>query len=83
MATSPSQMTPESFSLWLQGYVELTNGAYPTQAQWQSICDHLKLVFTKVTPDRVAPSEPNILCGLPSSLIDPTLTDTIISHSYC
>jgi len=42
-------MTPEQFTYWLQGYVELV-GTHPTPEQWQSIKDHLQTVFTKVTP---------------------------------
>lgn len=45
-------MTSEQFAFWLQGFVEL-NGSEPTAEQWQSIKDHLKTVFVKVTPDRV------------------------------
>jgi len=44
-------MTPDQFAYWLQGYAEI-NGAPPTAEQWQVICDHLALVFQKVTPDR-------------------------------
>jgi len=43
-------MTPEQFAYWLQGYAEINQKA-PTEEQWQIIQDHLKLVFTKVTPD--------------------------------
>ncbi|WP_370601179.1 hypothetical protein [Pseudomonas nitroreducens] len=47
-------MNSEQFAYWLQGFVEL-NGSEPTKEQWQSIKDHLKTVFMKVTPD-VRPS---------------------------
>jgi hypothetical protein len=43
-------MTPEQFAYWLQGYTELTAGQQPTPEQWQSITEHLKTVFVKVTP---------------------------------
>ena len=43
-------MTPENFCYWLQGYTEL-NGDPPTPEQWQSIKEHLKLVFDKITPE--------------------------------
>lgn len=43
-------MTPEQFAYWFQGFVEL-NGSEPTPEQWQSIKDHLKTVFVKVTPE--------------------------------
>jgi len=42
-------MTPEQFTYWLQGFVEL-NKTIPTEEQWKSIKDHLSVVFTKVTP---------------------------------
>jgi len=35
-------MTPENFTYWLQGFVEL-NQAVPTEAQWRSIKEHLSL----------------------------------------
>ncbi len=41
-------MTPEQFTYWLQGFVEL-NGAMPNETQWLQIKDHLKLVFEKRT----------------------------------
>jgi hypothetical protein len=43
-------MTPEQFAYWLNGFVELEGGAAPSAAQWKSICEHLKTVFNKVTP---------------------------------
>ena len=43
-------MTPEQFTYWLQGFVELNHGQSPTAEQWQSIQDHLKTVFKKITP---------------------------------
>lgn len=42
-------MTPEQFAYWLQGFVEL-GGERPTEAQWDSIKEHLQTVFNKVTP---------------------------------
>jgi hypothetical protein len=41
-------MTPENFCYWLQGFAEL-NGTAPTPQQWESIKEHLALVFNKVT----------------------------------
>ena len=41
-------MNSESFTFWLQGYVEL-NGETPTPAQWELIKEHLALVFNKQT----------------------------------
>jgi len=49
-------MTPEQFAYWLQGFAELTEGTPPTPEQWQSINDHLKKVFVKVTPQYQQPS---------------------------
>jgi len=43
-------MSPEQFTYWLQGFVELTDGELPTPNQWKSMCEHLKTVFHKVTP---------------------------------
>lgn len=46
-------MTPEYFTYWLQGFVELSeSNAVPNEQQWLMIKDHLKLVFDKVTLDR-------------------------------
>lgn len=42
-------MNAEQFTYWLQGYAELTTDT-PSAEQWQSIKDHLALVFKKVTP---------------------------------
>ena len=42
-------MTAEQFAYWLQGFAEM-NGGVPTEAQWQSVKEHLALVFQKVTP---------------------------------
>jgi len=47
-------MTPEQFCYWLQGFAEL-NEARPSQEQWNSINEHLKTVFTKVTPETKVP----------------------------
>ena len=43
-------MTPEQFCYWMQGFCEL-NCEPPTKEQWQSIKDHLGIVFDKVTPE--------------------------------
>lgn len=46
-------MTPETFTYWLQGFVELSeSNSVPNEKQWLMIKDHLKLVFDKKTPDR-------------------------------
>lgn len=59
------------FAYWLNGFVEL-NGEQPNQQQWDSIKQHLSLVFNKITP----PIKPNIypqqhvvgLSDLPNSI---------------
>lgn len=53
-------MTPERFTDWLQGFVEIADSDTISEKQWLIIKDHLKLVFDKKTPDRgvyVAPFE--------------------------
>jgi hypothetical protein len=45
-------MTPENFTSWLQGFVEISNAQFLGRKQTQILKDHLNLVFTKVTPDR-------------------------------
>ena len=45
-------MSPETFTYWLQGFVEIANTDTISEKQWQIIKDHLKLVFDKKTPDR-------------------------------
>lgn len=42
-------MTPEQFVYWMQGFAEL-NESPPSPEQWQSIREHLQLVFKKETP---------------------------------
>lgn len=44
-------MNAEQFVYWLQGYTELTCGKEPTLEQWKMIREHLRTVFTKITPD--------------------------------
>lgn len=45
-------MNSESFTYWLQGFVELSDTDTISEKQWLVIKDHLKLVFDKKTPDR-------------------------------
>ena len=59
-------MSPETFTYWLQGFVEIANTDTISEKQWQIIKDHLKLVFDKKTPDRndsllkqITPTTPN------------------------
>lgn len=44
-------MTAQDFAYWLRGYAEITNNKLPNEVEWKIICDHLNLVFQKVTPD--------------------------------
>lgn len=69
-------MTSEQFAYWMQGFVEL-NGETPTAEQWQSIKDHLKTVFAKVTPQigvqpAPMPERPNYY--IPNPLHQPLIT---------
>jgi hypothetical protein len=60
------------FAYWLQGFVEL-NGQQPTPEQWQSIREHLQLVFKKVTPTISIPQ-----IGYPSSpVVSPSIPTTL------
>jgi hypothetical protein len=45
-------MTPEQFTYWLQGFVEIRDkeAVGLTEKQWDIIKDHLQTVFHKVTP---------------------------------
>ena len=44
-------MTPEQFTYWLQGFVELSGiGDEIDSRKWVSIKDHLQTVFNKETP---------------------------------
>lgn len=53
-----TEMTPEQFAYWLQGFVEL-HGERPTQEQWNQIKEHVSLVFNKVThpPQYINPND--------------------------
>lgn len=57
-------MTPEQFCYWLQGKAEL-DPTPPTPEQWDSIREHLALVFVKVTrpvfPTAPGLTKPNML----------------------
>jgi len=49
-------MNAQEFCYWLQGKLEIDGEPKAlTKEQMQIIKDHLQLVFTKVTPDRVEP----------------------------
>lgn len=53
-------MSPEQFVYWLHGYTEMTGGKEPTLEQWKMIRDHLKTVFTKVTPEIKINTNPDL-----------------------
>jgi len=44
-------MTPEQFTYWLQGFMEMADPKELNVIQTQQIKDHLKLVFDKKTPE--------------------------------
>lgn len=45
-------MTPEQFTYWLQGFIEVENPKALNAKQTQIIKDHLAQVFKKKTPSR-------------------------------
>lgn len=45
-------MTPEQFTYWLKGFMEIANPTHLTTRQLEIVKDHLDLVFDKKTPDR-------------------------------
>ena len=45
-------MTAENFIYWLNGYFEISNSDKLSKEQVQIIRDHLKLCFSKITPNR-------------------------------
>ncbi len=48
-------MTEKEFCYWLQGFIEIENPKGITASKLEIIKDHLKLVFTKVTPNHKVP----------------------------
>ncbi len=57
-------MSPESFTYWLQGFLEVTGATTITPEQVQIIKDHLALVFEKKTPS-YQPIPPNYFLDQP------------------
>lgn len=45
-------MSPQDFTFWLQGFLEIENPVALDERQTQIVKDHLKLVFEKQTPNR-------------------------------
>jgi hypothetical protein len=64
-------MTPEQFTYWLQGFVEL-HGELPTSEQWKSIKEHLQTVFVKVTPKTGDKESPKTAEELASEFFSPS-----------
>ena len=62
-------MNSESFTYWLQGFVELSDTDTISEKQWLMIKDHLKLVFDKKTPNR-SPSYQEVVDALRPKPID-------------
>ena len=50
ITNSSNKITPEQFVYWLQGFFEMSNPDFVNPKQTEMIKEHLKLVFTKVTP---------------------------------
>jgi len=44
-------MTPEQFTYWLQGFIEINDPKTIGEKETQIIKDHLSTVFKKVTPN--------------------------------
>lgn len=63
-------MTPEQFTYWLQGYVEIGGHVDGLNAdQWRVVRDHLKTVFHKVTPNYTTPNDKEIAPYIPNKVI--------------
>lgn len=56
-------MTPEQFTYWLQGFVEISNSKSLTETEWKIIKDHLATVFNKITPNRITSPGPSVSPG--------------------
>jgi len=46
-------MTPEQFTYWLKGFIEIENPKELDENKTQILKDHIDLVFNKLTPNRV------------------------------
>jgi hypothetical protein len=75
-------MNQQDFCYWLQGFAELNQDA-PTPEQWESIKEHLALVFTKVTepvlPPFPRPYQVGDVLGQPYYTPMPNLNPNIIT----
>lgn len=62
-------MTPQDFTYWLQGFVEITGGLNrPSEQQWNVIKEHLQLTMEKKTTGTIMLTETNSLDKLDSFL---------------
>lgn len=73
-------MTPQDFTYWLQGFVELNDGRMPSEKQWIAIQNHLQLVFEKKTDDVVIDDIPPITFPSPSPIWPDGRLDTLKRH---
>ena len=55
-------MTPEQFTYWLQGFIEINDPKTIGEKETQIIKDHLCTVFNKVTP-KYKPNDTDIWKG--------------------
>lgn len=56
-------MQPIEFCYWLQGFIEIQDPGEISYKQVDIIKEHLKLVFSKVTPDRSTLNTYPSVCG--------------------
>lgn len=63
-------MTTQDFAYWLNGFIEL-HGEKPNDIQWESIKEHLGLVFNKET--KLNPGSKSFLGSVPLTTTDPKL----------
>lgn len=70
-------MTTEQFTYWLQGFMETADPKSIDEKQTQIIKDHLKLVFTKVTPDYSQYLKPIDLNPTPLWYTNPPIPGTL------
>ena len=69
-------MTPEQFTYWLKGFMEIANPTHLTTKQLEIVKDHLDLVFDKKTPDR------NTVGWTPDWTVMPGTTTPVLPYTY-
>lgn len=69
-------MTPEQFTYWLKGFMEIANPTHLTTRQLEIVKDHLDLVFDKKTPDR------NTVGWTPDWTVMPGTTTPVVPYTY-